>query len=252
MSSYKKILVMAAAGVAGGLIGSLFILPITIRTNFLNTADILTKVASQQPKNTQNEPKINPVSSSDYSEAISNVSPSVVAVQSFLGGELLRSGSGIMLTQDGLAATLNSLVPANADFFQIKINGGIYKAKVVFRSFKSNVALVSIAGADDYQVASLEMNLPKLGQHLLIFAKSESVNKDLPLVEETLVSQLDDSGQQFKILLAPDQEFYGASVVNDSGSILGLIDFQNQKPVIIGSTNINAVLTGALTKFPNL
>lgn len=246
---------MGTAGFAGGLIGSIFIFSFLLRVNFLNTATILSNFAvqslqSQTPEvveKTESQPAITP-QLNYFSEAINKIKPSVVAIQSFSGGTLIRYGSGIILTQDGLIATLNSIVPANASVIQVTNAGKIYKARTVFRDFNKNIALISITVENNLQVTRLNSELPGLGQKLLVFAEVVDFNEDKPLVAEALVSQTDEKNGQFKLSLGYEQSFYGAAAADNSGTILGLVDFRSQKPVVVFSKTVDYLLNTHLTK----
>lgn len=270
----NKILVMGTAGFFGGLIGSLFILPLLLRANFLNMSVMIGKFVTQEStphlsldrasrnsakglsKKGAGQATPTPIERPSiayspqvnyFSQAIEKIQPSVVAVQSFSGGVLMRYGSGIILTQDGLIATLNSIVPANASVIQVTNAGKIYKAKAVFRDYNKNIALISITAENNLPVARLNSDLPGLGQKLLVFAETVSFSEDKPLVEEALVSQADEKTGQFKLSLAYEQSFYGAAIADNDGNALGLLDYRYQKPVVILSKILNDILNAYLT-----
>src|SRR3989344_1000983 len=146
MSSLRKILLAGAAGFGGGLIASFLVVPLLARVGFWNTTAILGGPAiSPQPiESPKAQPRVTP-QLNYFSEAINKIQPSVVAVQGFSGGTLIRYGSGIILTQDGLIATLNSIVPVNTGVVQVTNAGKTYKAKVIFRDYARNIAIISVA-----------------------------------------------------------------------------------------------------------
>ena len=158
----------------------------------------------------------------------------------------MRSGRGIALTRDGLVMTVNSLVPTSAEIFQVSGGGKIYKAKVVFRDFAKNIALISVAEAN-FQVAKLKSDLPNLGQELLVFSKLISFGKENSLVERAVVSRRDESADTFDVSTPYDYRLYGSALVNWEGTVLALIDFKNQKPVVIPSKLIESTLNTHLS-----
>ncbi len=188
---------------------------------------------------------------SDYfSEAIKKIEPSVAAIQSFSGGQLVRSGSGIVLTQDGLIATTNSVAPADASVFQVFNGGKIYKAKVVFRDYEKNIAIISVPEAD-FQVAKFKSGLPNLGGQLLIFSKQVSFSKENPFVEEAMVSRVNEENGTFLISAAYDHQLFGSALADGEGTVLGMVDFRNQKPVVIFSKLIEETLGAYLARPKN-
>lgn len=242
-----------AVGIVGGLIAGILIFPLMVRVNFLNTAAIFDKILKPQTV-TQVQKETIVIPPSDYfSEAIKKIEPSVVAIQSFSAGQIIRSGSGLVLTQDGLIATTTSVAPANAEIFQVFDGGKIYKAKIVFRDYANNIAIMSVPEAD-LRVAGFKSDLPNLGQELLVFSKLISFNKESPLIEEAITSRIDDSGNIFEISAPYDYRLYGSALVDGGGDVLGMIDFKSQKPVVIFSKLIedalNAYLNGLTTPKP--
>jgi hypothetical protein len=247
MPNFKQILLILFAGAIGGVLAVIFVAPILVRTNFLNTAIVLDKIIKPQTV-TQVQKETVVVSSSDYfSEAIKKVGPNVVAIQSFSGGQLVRSGSGIVLTQDGLLATTNSVVPENADVFQVFSGGKVYKAKVVFRDYDKNIAIISVPDAS-FQVAKFKPDPPDLGRQLLIFSKQVSFSKENPFVEEVLVSRTDEENSTFFISAAYNYQLFGSALTDGEGTVLGMVDFRNQKPVVIFSKLIEEALNNYLAR----
>lgn len=248
MSNLKRFLLPALLGGMGGFIIGIVGLSIFVRYNFFGSAAIFTNVLPQEQNvviKVEEKPVFIP--QPDYfSDAINKIEPRVVAIQSFSGGTLVRSGSGVILTQDGLIGTLNSIVPPLL-IVQVSANGKIYSGKVVFRNYANNLAIISI-GESGLEVAGLKSELPALGQNLLVFAKTVSFGQDKPLVAEALVSQTDTDRGLFKITIPYDQFLFGSVLIDDTGSVLGLLDFRTQKPAIIKAKALEESLSSALTK----
>lgn len=245
MFSPRQFFLILALGVVGGIIASVFIFPLLVRTNFLNTAVVLDKILKPQMI-TQVQKETIIIPESDYfPEAIKKIEPNVVAIQSFSGGQLIRSGSGIVLTRDGLIATTNSVAPAGAEIFQAFNGGKIYKGKVVFRNYVKNIAVLLVSEAD-FQVAQFKPDLPDLGQELLIFSKLVNFGKENSYVEGAITSRIDESAGTFEVSAPYNYQFYGSALINGEGAILGMIDFKNQKPVVVFSKVIEDVLNSYL------
>lgn len=243
------VLIAGTTGLVGGLIAGVFVLPFLVKGNLFGTAAIFNKLPNQsQTVITKIEEKPVFIPQPNYfSEATDKINPRVVAIQSFSGGILLRSGSGIILTQDGLIATLNSLVPANTQLVQVVNGNKIYSGRIVFRSYNKNLAIISIADSG-LQTAKFKLESPALGQDILAFAKTVNFNKDSPLVTGALISQVNADSGQFKIIIPYDQFIYGSALINSQAEVLGLLDFRNQKPIVVTSKLIEETLSSALTK----
>lgn len=245
MLNSKNFIVSALIGGIGGFVIGVIGLAIFVSNNFWSVATILGKPEEQAVA--KSDVKTVFIPRPDYfSDAIAKIEPKVVAIQSFSGGALIRSGSGTVITQDGLIATLNSVVPS-AQTLQVIIGGKAYLGKIVFRNYNANIAIISVA-AFNLQTAKLKKDLPVLGQKLLLFAKIANFNKDIPMVAEALVSQVNIDGGQFKVSLPYDQFMYGAAILDNNGDIIGLLDFRNQKPVVVTSKLLEETLVASLTK----
>lgn len=235
--------VLLAAG-SGFLTGALAV-PLAVRLDFWGTTGVLNKLIKSGEITTKVEQRIIVAPQADYfKEAIEKTRDSVVAVQSFQAGRLLRSGSGLVLTQDGLIATVNSVVPAGADVVQVTDQGKILKAKVVFREFTDNLAIISVNDAN-LRVVRFGSDLPELGKNLLVFAKAVDFGKDTPLVAPALVSQINEEKKTFKIFASYDINLYGAGLIDNEGAVLALVSFRNAKPSLVPA----AVISGALNNY---
>lgn len=250
MSRFKRYLAILVIGGIGGIFANNFLLPFLAKANFLGSAQIMGKIINYE-RIPQIEKQIVVVTKGEYfSEAINKIKSSVVSVQSFSGGNLIRSGSGVILTQDGLIATLTGLVPPEAEIIQISTDTKIYRAKIVFRDYQKGVALLSV-GDSGLPVANLDYNLPNLGSNLLLFSRNVNFGKTELAVAESLVSRVNEAGQNFGISTNHDPRFYGASLVDVSGDILGITTFRDEAVITIPSKNIKAVMDGYFLKQQN-
>lgn len=247
-SSKRKIILFVLLAAAGGFLAGALTVPLSVRLNFLGTAELLNKLIKPGEITTKIEQRTIVAPQADYfKEAIEKTKDGIVAIQSFQAGRLLRSGSGLILTQDGLIATVNAVVPAEADVFQVTNQGKILKAKVVFREFTDNLAIISVSGAN-LRVVRFGLDLPELGKNLLIFAKVVDFGKDTPLVASALVSQVNEEKKTFKISAGYDINLYGAGLIDNEGTIPALVNFRNAKPNLIPAAVINNALNNYLGK----
>lgn len=248
MFNFRNVLIIFIIGLVAGVLSNGVLIPALMNTNFLNSASIIGKIIKPEVVINKIEKETILIPQSDFFlEAIKKVEPAIVGIQSFAEGLKIRSGSGAVLTQDGLVATIISVVPVNATFLQVTNGGKIYRAKVVLRDYVKNIALISVEESN-FQVVSLKAELPELSQHLLVFSEQVNFGKDNPMVEEAMVSQVNKEAGQFRILAGYEPSFYGAALIDNSGAVLGLIDYRNQKPLVIFSKTLNEVLNSYLTK----
>lgn len=248
MEKFKNFLIAFIVGGLSGFMASILVLPFLIKTNFLNSAVILDKIVQPREIITKIEEKTVLVPRTEYfSGSISKLKNSVVAIESFNQNQLIRMGSGIVMTQDGLVLTLNSVVPAESTVIQVINSGKIVSAKVVLRDYINNLAIINIP-ENDLQAVRLKEDLPELTQNLAILSKFFELGKDFLLVNPALVSQIDSDKNTFKISAQYDENNYGAALIDNDGSVLGILDFKNFKPVLILPEVINRDLSSYLAK----
>lgn len=243
MRKARKLILILTAGAIGGFLAELLVVPFLLRVNFLG-ASFLTNLIGRPQILTKIEERTIVAPQADYFfEAISEVKNRIVAIQSFRGGELIRSGSGLILTRDGMIVTTNAVATATADIFQVISGGKILKGSIVLRDYAKNLVLLSVA-ENDWAVAGFSDELPKIASNQMIVGKVARFSKDDLLVSTALVNQVDSEHKVFKISAPYDLNLYGAALVNNQAKILGLIDFKNGRaevilaPVILETLNI--------------
>ena len=233
---------------SGGFLAASLLWPLAVRFNFLGTANLLSQLLPGGTITTRVEEKTVLVPLANYlTTAIDKVKANVVALQSFSQGQLLRSGSGLILTRDGLIVSTNSVLPAEAQIFQTLQDGKIYRGKVVWRDYRNNLAILSVP-ANDLTVSRLNFDQPALAEHLLLFARLVELAKDRPLLAEGLVTDQAPDQSSFGLSVAYDRRFYGAAIGNAEGEILGILDFANGQAKVISAATINNALAAYLQK----
>ena len=242
--SAKQLTALIVLTAAGFLAGVLF-LPLSLRYNWLGSAALLSEAIGGREVVTRVEERTTVVPKSDYfADAIEKVQGSVVAVQAFRQGALLRSGSGIVLTEDGLVATVNSVVPPEAKVFQVTKENRIYQASVIFRDYSKNLAVISVPGLNA-RAGQFKNATPQLADTLLVYSRQVRLGKDLAYIAGALASQV-VADTEFKISTAYYTALFGAAVVDTNGNILAMLDFKNGRPQAIAAPAVTAVLVSYL------
>lgn len=245
MLGFRKYILILLIGAVGGVFAVGVLLPVLARNNFLGTAAILNSIWQPETVITKVEKETILIPQPNYFfEAVKRVEPSVVAIESFFEGRKIRSGSGVILTQDGLIATTVSVVPVNANIFQVTNQGKIFNAKVVSRDYVKNVALLSI-DSSGLSVIKIKTGLPTLSQRLLVFSEQVEFGKDNPMIEEAIVSKANLDNDTFDIITGYDDKLFGAALIDGEGNLLGIMNFKNRRPDIIFSS----VITESLSRY---
>lgn len=251
MASKQQLYLALVGGLIGGAIAGGVLTPLLVnhgRGNGLpDSANALSAAKPQETDQQRVEKEKVIIKQADFTQAIGKAETSVATVQSFSQGRLLRAGSGIILTQDGLLATLNSIVPPEAKVYQVSLADQILKGKIIYRDRNTNLAILSVA-ASGLNVAKLSQDSPALGQNLVVLAKTFNFNQISSYVAQALVSYIDNTNETWGVGLAYDQMLYGGSLIDTDGAALGIIDFQGRRASLIKSQTLKDVLNSALTQ----
>lgn len=138
-----------------------------------------------------------------FTDILNKVRPSMVLVQSFSGGNLLKTSGGMVLTSDGLIIVPNSSVPFSGDFYQVHVEDKIVRGHVIHRSLQYDFAIL-----DTDEQGLVPGNISTMqgtSGEFLTFGLSQTLS-----VPRLVTSQ---EGE-----VSP-----GSIVVDDSGSIVALI-----------------------------
>lgn len=257
MSLKKLSFLLFLSAIAGAIISNL-VLPSLARVNVLGIGKLVSKINKSEIIITKIEQK----SSSTYQvspflSAIEKSSPSIVGIQSFNGSNLIRSGTGVILTQDGLVVTTNLNVPTESNFIQIVNQNKILRGKVVFRDFSRGLVMISIFAnlpneqANNFSVVSLNSDPPVLGQKLMTISKVVNFGRDYVNVQETIVGQVNNEANKISLSLPYSSFLFGAAVVDENANLAGLVDFQNQKSYLVTAKKVSDFLNSYLTKPAN-
>jgi hypothetical protein len=228
------------AGLIGGFVAQTLFLPNLIEANIFGTADILKQVYKKSEESAAKTPL--PVYKQlDFTEGIIRSEPVVVAVQAFKDNKLIRSGSGVVLTQDGLIITLNSLLPTDSDFFQVVSPAKIYRGQVVTRNIGKNLALLLIP-ENNLPIARFTKELPGLSAPLLVLSRLVETGIPKFQVLPTSVIRVDQTEKTFRTQTSYDSLIYGSPIIDQNGLVLALLDFRGSKPNLILADSLMALL----------
>lgn len=234
----KKHLIFFSLGIAGGILGSL-VTAVLFNKNYVDTNSNLEALIAPKTVINRIEQKISATDREAlFAAVVDKGYQNIVAVQSFVGGKMLRFGSGLIMTQDGLVVTLNSVVPPSAGFFQVFVGDRIDKAKVVSRDYQNNLALIELT-ENDLVPADFVSESPKLGSDLIILGKHNDVQGSHEFALPAFV--FESAAGNIKLLTTYDGATYGAVVFDRNGHIAGILDWQQNSPKVISVAAIKKI-----------
>jgi len=168
---------------------------------------------------------------------INEASESIVLIQAFKGGQILRYGGGAFLTRNILVTT-NNVVPSFADTFQIYTGDKIVRGRVVRRDYQNNLALIEIPETNQPLIdfSSVAMTV---GEINYIVGKYINVNEVMLLAQQAIVSRID---KDFVILDSHyENDLSGSVLINKEGTMKGI--------VFVDGTRIQAVKSEIVKEF---
>jgi hypothetical protein len=176
------------------------------------------------------------------SSQVSALSLGTVAIQTFSGSTLVRTGSGTIVSSDGLIITTAAVAPygSGSYIYQVAIGDGrLLRASYVWRD-GSGLALLRVAATD--------LNTVPFDQNIAVYAGSPvtlvgaflSLSRYTPVIMPAVIPYAADIRD---IPLSVDRLFaarlVSARVVDEDGRSIGLVQLAGAYPRMISAAVIN-------------
>lgn len=165
------------------------------------------------------------IASSDFwQKIVSDHVLSTVAVQSFKGGKIVREGSGIVISSDGVIITTFDAI-AGADVFQVLHGDKILRARLVLYDGFKNIALLKVA-ATDMSATRLERNYQfHPGQDVVVSGKMVELSSPVVFAQKGMISYV--LTKDITVDTEPNNFLSGSKVINNSGIVVGMAYLRN-------------------------
>lgn len=232
-----------------GVLGGFFAFLVTakfIGAGYLISSGLEAKINDyyQKDKNSQ-KADLPPVQSDAWQKIAANEALSSVAVQLFQNNSLVKQGSGIVLSSDGLIATVPNLVPAGSFYYQVIYGDKVLRAAVLARDYKNNLALIKVQ-AQDLNVSGLDAGDYQSGREFVLTGKFVNVSRAVTFSQRALINY----ALEKEILLdtAFNNFLNGAKVVDGNGKMAGMAYVRYGKVYLSSSSVIQDFLTNQLSK----
>ena len=159
------------------------------------------------------------VSSDFWQRIVSDHILSTVAVQSFKSGKIVREGSGIVISSDGIIITTLDVI-AGADEYQVLHGDQILRAQLVRYDGFKNLALLKVA-TTDMNVTRLERNYQfQPGQDVVVSGKIIEFSDPIVFAQRGMISYI--LSKDMVIDTEPSYFLSGSKVINNSGIVVGM------------------------------
>lgn len=153
-------------------------------------------------------------------QSIEKIEKAVVSIQTKTDNNTI-SGSGLLITSDGLLITLADLVPAGSDvtvFLDGEIRQLAEKPQVIKRNLKNNLALLKISGANLRTCGFGDANKIKLGERVFLLGVMPSDFSET--VNEGIIKSFNEN--IIKTNIFESYSLRGSPLFNIEGELLGL------------------------------
>ena len=223
----------------------LLFLPLFYKVNFLGTARLIDQVLSaRETAKIEKEVVIFVSEEKEAEEAIKKSQDSIVAVKSYQSGKIIRYGSGVVITQDGLILTVNQVVPPEASDYQVFVGDKILKALVVYRGNLRNLALLKVSD-DSLKPAAFSEEELKPGKTGFIVGKLSLLQKTELFVNRVFVSLVDNQNKKIKLDGKYEDYLSGAALVSN-GAFRGIIYVDGRSIIALPSVFVEEFIKSYL------
>lgn len=179
----------------------------------------------------------------EWAVLVSSAKPSTVAVQTFQNGRVVRSGTGTVVSADGLIVTVVDVVPFGYRTVQVVTSAQVLRGAVVARDTKTNLALVKVEG-QDMPVASFVRAHPPVGTPLALVGSIVDFSAYQPLFAHGWLSH---DFVTYSVLDAAFQEALGGvRVLTQGGQQAGIGFLRGTQVRMVRSAQVQAFIDGYL------
>ncbi|MEK7603698.1 MAG: serine protease [Patescibacteria group bacterium] len=159
------------------------------------------------------------VSPDFWQKIVSDHLLSTVAVQSFKNGKIIREGSGIVISSDGIIITTFDVV-AGADVFQVLYGDKILRAQLALYDGFKNLALLKVA-ATDMNATRLERDYQfQPGQDAVVSGKMVKLSSSVIFAQRGMISYI--LPKEIIVDTESNNFLSGSKVINNSGIVVGM------------------------------
>jgi len=226
LKNVLKIVFVFIIGMAGGVFAEQAFWPYLFQRPFFSQYQSPGKLI-KLPIKAEQKKEIIIQENTALKDAVEKVEKTVVGVKA---GKTI-SGSGIIITSDGLMVTLAELLPRGEDF-TFFVNDKTPKYQVLKRDLKSNLALAKIEGADFSTCGFADSEKLKLGERIFLVGTLFGKTGFFKSVNEGIVKSF--TGNSIRTNIIENYALNGSPLFNIKGELLGLnmIDSQGKVSAI--------------------
>ncbi|OGN05766.1 MAG: hypothetical protein A2750_04250 [Candidatus Yanofskybacteria bacterium RIFCSPHIGHO2_01_FULL_45_42] len=161
---------------------------------------------------------------------------STVAIQSFKFGKIIREGSGMIISSDGVIITTFDVI-SGADVLQVFHKDKIFRAQTVRYDGFKNLALLKV-DSTNMDVARLDRNYQfQSGQDVVVFGKLVELSNPVVFAQRGMVSYI--LSKDIILDTEPNYFLSGSKAINNSGIVIGMAYLRSGTTHLIKSEAID-------------
>lgn len=222
-----KVVAILILGALGGLLFQVLVLPWMITEPFFGRFQFVKNLKERQVVVNPKE-EIIITENLALQEAVEKVKKTTVALNVRTQTGTILQGSGLILTSDGLAVTLNELLPQGSSF-DVFVGQEEVEAEIQKRDILQNLVLIKIEKMGLKTLGFADLEKVKLGERVFLVGKIFN-NEGVPqnIINQGIVKFFDQN--QIKTNIFENYLLKGSSLFNIEGNVLGLntVDFQGK------------------------
>lgn len=169
-----------------------------------------------------------------WDKLVSESSATSLGIQVFQADKLVKQGSGVAVSSDGLIVTIADLSVPNA-VYQVFYGDKILRGAVVARDYNLNLVLIKTDGAYS-NVADLNEHEYNSGQEVILVGKLFDVSKLVVFSQRGAIGYVTE--RHIIIDTIVDKNLYGAGVIDANGELIGLAYLRNGKVNLIRASSV--------------
>lgn len=180
------------------------------------------------------------VSSDFWQKIVSDHVLSTVAIQSFKSSKIIREGSGVVISSDGVIVTTFDVI-SGADVLQVFYRDKILRAKVTKYDGFKNLALLKVDSVD-MDVTRLERSYQfQSGQDVVVTGKLIELSNSVVFAQRGMIGYILSKD----IVVNTESNYFlsGSKVINNSGVVVGMSYLRGGAVRLITSETIDDFVT---------
>lgn len=172
-------------------------------------------------------------------EIFSEFEDSTFFIKSDLKGKTI-SGSGFILTSDGIAVTLSQIIPPQSST-TVFFKGEEMGFQVLKRNEKLNLILIKLEGGRNYKTAGfVDISTLKFGERVFIIGERLNEGMIQKIINEGILKTVDNAENILETNIAETTEISGSPLFTFDGKFLGLSFLKGGRIFAIPATKIKA------------